>query len=97
MPAYILVDIEVTDRPVFEEYRAKVPAVIAAYGGRYLARGGTVHPLEGEWDLNRVVILEFPDMEALKAFWSSPEYAPLLALREKSARSRIVAVEGYIP
>ncbi|WP_373503000.1 DUF1330 domain-containing protein [Aestuariivirga sp.] len=97
MPAYIIADVTVTDPEGYEAYRARVPAVIAAHGGRYLARGGAIMTLEGEWNLGRCVILEFPDMAHVKVFWESAEYAPLRAIRESCATSRLVAVEGYSP
>ena len=97
MPAYLVGNITVTDPVAFEEYRAKVPAVIAAHGGRYVVRGGAMEVLEGDWPRPRNVILEFPDMQRLKAFYESAEYAPLLALRKRSAVSNIIAVEGYVP
>jgi uncharacterized protein (DUF1330 family) len=97
MPAYIIADVTVTDPEGYEAYRARVPAVIAAHGGRYLVRGGAVLPLEGEWNLGRCVILEFPDMAHVRAFWDSVDYAPLRAIRERCATSRLVAVEGYVP
>ncbi len=97
MAAYIIADIEVTDPEAFQEYRARVPAVIAAHGGRYLARGGETVALEGGWVPGRCVVLEFPDMTAARTFWNSPDYAPLLAIREKSTRSRIIMVDGYRP
>jgi uncharacterized protein (DUF1330 family) len=74
-----------------------VPAVIEQYGGRYLVRGGTVHPLEGDMGLDRFVVLEFPSMDAARWFYDSPEYAPLLKLRTDTTRSRVAFVEGYAP
>jgi uncharacterized protein (DUF1330 family) len=97
MAAYIIADVEVLDPQGYEPYRAQVPAVIAAYGGTYRARGGALETLEGDWTPNRCVIIEFPDIARLKAFYNSPEYAPLLAIRKRCAKSRIVAVEGYLP
>ena len=94
MPAYLIADVEVTNPEGYEDYRAKVPAIIAAYGGRYLVRGGACEVLEGGGSPRRRVVLEFPTMTRLKAFWESPEYRPLRALRERNADSRIVAVEG---
>jgi uncharacterized protein (DUF1330 family) len=94
MAAYIMAQVEVTDPATFEQYRAQVPAVIAQYGGRYLARGGQIETLEGEWNVPRLVVLEFPSMEQLQRFYHSPEYAPLIALRQKAACSVLVAVEG---
>jgi uncharacterized protein (DUF1330 family) len=95
MPAYLIANIEVTDPAGFERYRAAVPAVIAAHGGRYLVRGGEKHVLEGNLPLQRLVILEFPSVQAAQAFYDSPDYAPLLKLRLDSTRSDAVIVEGY--
>ena len=97
MPAYLIADIEVTDPTAYEEYRKQVPALIAAHGGRYLARGGSTTVLEGSWTPKRLVILEFRDMAALKAFHASPAYGPLAELRQRNARSNLVAVEGSAP
>ena len=94
MPAYIIANVEVTDAATYEEYRKQVPAIIAAHGGRYLARGGAAEALEGEVAANRLVILEFPDMAHVKAFYTSAEYRPLIKLRNKAARSSLMAVEG---
>jgi uncharacterized protein (DUF1330 family) len=94
MAVYVIADIEVLDRPSFEAYRQQVPATIAAYGGRYLARGGATEVLEGTWAPQRCVILEFPDMERFQTWWDSPEYAPLKELRIRSTRSQLVVTQG---
>jgi uncharacterized protein (DUF1330 family) len=94
MSAYIFASVEITDHAAYKEYRQRVPAVIAAYGGRYLVRGGAAQRLEGDAPINRLVILEFPGMEQLKAFYNSAEYQPLLAIRQRAAKSILLAVEG---
>jgi uncharacterized protein (DUF1330 family) len=94
MAAFVIADLEILDQELFEEYRQKVPATIAAHGGRYLARGGSTQVLEGSWSPKRCVILEFPDMERFRAWWSSPEYAPLKALRQRATRSQILVTQG---
>lgn len=94
MAAYLLAEIEVTDPEGFEAYRRDVPSLIARYGGRYLARGGEAEALEGDRAVRRTVLLEFPDMPALRAFYGSPEYRPLLNLRQRSARSEVLIFEG---
>jgi uncharacterized protein (DUF1330 family) len=96
MAAYIIADITVTDREGFEKYRQAVPAVIAAHGGRYIVRGNPRTTLEGSSSSSRLVILEFPDMEKLQAFWSSPAYAPLKVLRQETSTCRIESVDGYV-
>jgi uncharacterized protein (DUF1330 family) len=94
MAAYLIVDIEVTDPAAFEEYRQKVPASIAKYGGKYLARGGQFEVLEGSWTPKRVVVLEFESMERAKQWYNSPEYRPLKLLRQKSAITNAIFVQG---
>ena len=74
MPAYVIVDCEVTDPERYEVYKELAPPAIAKYGGRYLVRGGDVTPLEGDWRPDRIVILEFPDVDTAKRFYASPEY-----------------------
>ena len=71
--------------------------MIARFGGRYLVRGGAVTPVEGKPVLERVVVLEFPTMEGLKAFYHSPDYAPLIALRQEASDGDVALVEGYAP
>jgi uncharacterized protein (DUF1330 family) len=97
MTAYFIVNLDVRDPEKFETYRAGVPAVIERYGGRYLVRGGELHPVEGDPRFKRLVVLEFPSTEAARRFYDSPEYAPLLRLRQESATSDIVLVEGWSP
>jgi uncharacterized protein (DUF1330 family) len=94
MPAYILASLQITDPVVFEEYRMRVPAIIAAHGGRYLVRGGSVEILEGDATGNRLVIVEFPDMSRLKAFYRCPEYQALLEIRSRAAISTLLAIQG---
>jgi uncharacterized protein (DUF1330 family) len=94
MAAYVIADIEVTDREGFAEYQQKVPATITAYGGRYLVRGGASEVMEGSWSPKRSVVLEFPSMAQLKTWYHSPEYRPLIAIRECTTRSNLIIVEG---
>jgi uncharacterized protein (DUF1330 family) len=94
MTAYLIADVEVLDKVAYEEYRQKVPATIAAYGGRYIARGGATEVLEGSWAPKRCVLIEFPSMAQLKAWWDSPEYVPLREVRRRSTRSNLIATEG---
>jgi uncharacterized protein (DUF1330 family) len=94
MAAYLIADVHVTDPAAYEGYRQKVPATIAAYGGRYLARGGHTEVLEGDWQPHRVVILEFPTLARLHEWYDSPDYVPLLALRQASTTSKVVITEG---
>ena len=94
MPAYVVVQVDVHDTANYEQYRKMVPASIAAYGGRFLVRGGKTETLEGTWNPPRFVILQFDSVERAKAWWSSPEYAEAKALRQRLAHTELLVVEG---
>jgi uncharacterized protein (DUF1330 family) len=94
MAAYVLVDIKIHDPVTYEEYKRIAPSSIAAFGGKYIARGGKTATLEGTWKPNRMVILEFPSLEKAQAWWGCAEYAPAKALRQKSASTEMIVVEG---
>lgn len=94
MSAYIVVQVDVQDAERYARYRELAPPSIAAYGGRYLARGGATETLEGSWAPARLVILEFPSAERARAWWHSEEYAEGKALRHASAHSEMVLIEG---
>ena len=94
MAAYVLVEVDVTDAALFQEYAKGVPATIAAHGGKYIVRGGAVETKEGGWAPKRVVVLEFPSMTQARKWYDSPEYQPLLALRLKAANAKLILVEG---
>ncbi|HZF14549.1 MAG TPA: DUF1330 domain-containing protein [Steroidobacteraceae bacterium] len=94
MAAYVLANVEITDPAGFEEYRKAVPATIARYGGRYLTRGGTTDALEGSWLPKRVVLLEFPSAARAREWYGSPEYRPLIALRQRTTKSDVTIIDG---
>ncbi len=94
MPAYFIVDVEVTDPAGFEEYRQLVPGTVQKYGGRFLVRGGAVETLEGDWQPKRVVVLEFPSLEQAKRWYNSEDYRDPKELRFKTAKTRLILVEG---
>ena len=94
MPAYIIVNIDVTDPEPYERYKTMAHATVTAFGGRYIVRGGPAERLEGAWEPKRMVVLEFPDAARARAWWSSEEYRPAKSLREASARSDMILVTG---
>jgi uncharacterized protein (DUF1330 family) len=94
MPVYVVVDIAIHDPVTWERYKEMAPATIGRYGGRYAVRGGTLTTLEGAWRPQRLVILEFPDAAKARAWWDSPEYAPAKALRQASATTGMVLIDG---
>jgi uncharacterized protein (DUF1330 family) len=94
MAAYVIADVEVTDPARYAEYRDKVPATVAAYGGRFLVRGGRHQVAEGSWHPHRVVVLEFPSMEQARRWYESEDYRGPKALRQAAARTDVIFVEG---
>ncbi|HEX6022938.1 MAG TPA: DUF1330 domain-containing protein [Solirubrobacter sp.] len=94
MPAYVIAEIDVHDPEQYSQYVAAVPETLAAAGGRFTARGGELAVLEGDWTPPRLVILEFDDLAAAKAWYESPSYQEVKRLREGAATLRIVAVQG---
>ena len=94
MSAYMIVNIDMQDPRLFEEYRVKVPALIGKHGGEYLVRGGKFVVVEGDWKPSRIVLFRFADMASLRAFYDDPEYQPLKDLRERAARTDMIFVEG---
>lgn len=95
MPAYIIVEVDVADPVRYEDYKGMVPPSLASYGGRFLVRGGNVETLEGDWSPKRLVVVEFPSKERAKAWWDSPEYAEAKALRQATAGTQMIVVEGF--
>jgi uncharacterized protein (DUF1330 family) len=94
-PAYIVVDARSSDPARLAEYRKLAQVAVAAYGGRYLVRGGKYETLEGSWQPERLVVLEFPDMDAARKFHDSPEYVAARAAREGVSDFDMLLVEGY--
>ena len=94
MSAFVIADITVNDPERYEEYKKLAPPAIATYGGKYLARWGKSEKLEGNWEPDRIIILEFESLETAKKFINSPEYSEARALRHKTASSNMIVVEA---
>jgi uncharacterized protein (DUF1330 family) len=94
MAAYLIADVTVKNPDAYAEYRKQVLPTITKHGGRFLVRGGAHETLEGDWRPGRVVVIEFPDMAAAKAWYRSTEYAPLAKLRQSASSGRVILVEG---
>lgn len=91
---YWIAQIDVTDAEIYQGYRVAAKLALKKYGGRFLARGGDIVTSEGAVR-SRVVIIEFPTIEAAKACFDSTEYAAAKAIRVKSATSDFAVVTGY--
>jgi len=94
MAAYLIGEIDVTDPATYDDYRKQVAGTLTRYGGRFAVRGGKVESLEGGWAPKRIVVLEFPSLEQAQNWYRSPEYAPLIALRQRASRGKLILVEG---
>ena len=94
MSAYIIVQVEVTEPAGYDEYKKMVPSSLAAYGGKFVVRGGACETLEGSWQPKRLVVLEFPSVAKAKQWWASNEYSDAKALRQRTAKSEMIVVEG---
>ena len=94
MSAYIIVQVNVNDAERYEKYKGMVPPSLEPFGGRFIVRGGAVENLEGSWNPSRVVVIEFDSVEKAKAWWSSDEYADAKALRQATADTEMIVVQG---
>jgi uncharacterized protein (DUF1330 family) len=94
VPAYVVTEIEVIDKDRYDAYKQMVAPSIAAYGGKFLVRGGATETLEGTWSPQRFVIVEFASRAQAKAWWGSPQYAEAKALRQATARTQMIVAEG---
>jgi Uncharacterized conserved protein len=97
MSAYIIAYVDVTDAAQYEEYKKFSSLAIQKYGARICVRGGAVEVLEGEWVPERVVVLEFKDMDAARRYYNSPEYVQGREARANAAHMRMIIVDGFQP
>jgi len=95
MSAYVIVEVSIHNHKEYEEYKKLTPASITEYGGRFVIRGAKTESLEGDWNPERIVVLEFPTVERAKEWWNSNEYAPAKKIRHQTATSKMIVVQGY--
>jgi uncharacterized protein (DUF1330 family) len=94
LAAYVIVEMTVTDPVGIEDYRQQAGASVAAMGGRFLVRGGKTEIFDGDWRPQRIVVIEFPSMEQARLWRLSPEYGKASEIRDRAAKTRMIAVEG---
>lgn len=94
MKAYVIATETAHDEAMFAEYRKQVVATIEAFEGRFVARGGELTVLEGEWQHARTVIIEFPSRESAEAWYKSPDYRRIIGLRLNSTSGNLVILNG---
>jgi uncharacterized protein (DUF1330 family) len=93
--AYVIVDVEVHNPEAYRDYQREVPGTLEPYGGKFIVRGGKAETLEGSWNPQRVVVLEFPSVERARAWHDSPAYQAILPIRVRNARTNfLTVVEG---
>jgi len=94
MSAFVIVDVTIHDEQAYEAYKKLTPAAVAAYDGTFVVRGGHSETLEGEWEPQRIVVLEFPTVARAKEWWSSPLYGEAKRIRQRAATTRMIVVQG---
>lgn len=94
MKAYVIVEIQINDPVLYEEYKKLTPGSLEKYHGKFIVRGGQSEALEGDWNPQRIVVLEFPSVKLAKDWWNSNEYAPAKSLRQRTAYTKMLLVEG---
>jgi uncharacterized protein (DUF1330 family) len=92
--AYVIANVTVHDAEAYRAYTALTPKTIADHGGRFIARGGDVDVLEGEWRPSRLVIIEFPSIEAARAWYTSPEYEEAKEIRLAHSDTELVLTDA---
>jgi uncharacterized protein (DUF1330 family) len=93
--AYVVANIDVHDPDLNARYRELARPIVEAHGGRYVIRGPKLEALEGSFNLKRLVVLEFPNIDAARRWYNSPDYREVMKLRLASATSHIVLLEGF--
>ncbi len=94
MKLYLIAEVEVLDAEKYAEYRREAEPIVIRHGGRYLVRGGSVTPLAGGWNPERLIVIEFQSRDHAEACFASGEYQRIAPLRLASTRSRSLMVEG---
>ena len=95
MSAYVIVEVTINDPETYKDYMKLTPAAIAAYDGKFIVRGAKTESLEGDWNPQRIVVLEFPSVDRAKEWWNSESYAPAKKIRHATARTKMIVVQGF--
>ncbi len=94
MPAYIIANVKITNPTAYQEYSRQVPASLEPYGGKFIVRGGAVEKLEGDWQPERLVIIQFESREQAHRWYNSPEYQQIIGIRQSNSTGSLILVEG---
>ena len=94
MPAYVIIDVEITDPGLYGQFLEQVTATVESHGGRFMARSSSIEVLSGDWAPKRIAILEFDNHEQVHTWLNSPEFTALDDLRNRSSKINMVIVES---
>ena len=94
MPAYIIAEVSIHNPVEYEDYKKLTPQSLKPFDGKFIVRGGKTETMEGDWNPERVVVIEFPTVQQAKAWWNSEGYAPAKALRQRTAHTKMLLVPG---
>ena len=94
MSAYVIVEVTIQDHKDYEHYKKLTPPAIAAFDGKFVVRGGRTITLEGDWKPERIVVLEFPNVDRANEWWHSEIYTEAKLIRQRAATTRMIIVEG---
>ena len=97
MPAYVIVEVTIHDPAEYENYKKLTPGSLTPFGGKFIVRGAQSESLEGDWNPQRIVVLEFPDVTNAKAWWNSENYKEAKSIRQRAASTKMLVVDGYTP
>ena len=94
MAAYVIVEVSIEDPEEYEAYKKLTPAAVSAFDGKFIVRGGETISLEGDWQPERIVVLEFPSIARAHEWWSSELYTTAKVIRQRSAKTKMIIVQG---
>ena len=94
MSAYVIVEVSIQDHKDYEKYKKLTPAAIAAFDGKFVVRGGQTITLEGDWKPERIVVLEFPNVDRANEWWHSEIYSEAKLIRQRAAKTKMIIVQG---
>lgn len=94
MKGYLVLDLSINNLDGFMEYANKIPAFIEKHGGRYLVQGVVPELMEGDWEPERLVVLEFPSQAKAKEFLADSEAQSLFSIRHNTTTSKLILAEG---
>ena len=91
---YVIALVTIRDPDRYKEYASQTQASLDPFGVRFIVRGGPSERLEGEWDAQRTVVIEFPSVEQAKAWYASDDYRRIAPIRQGASTGDFAVVEG---